>query len=128
MGSDDATGDCRMTGPNLQSGGEDLMKIVCKMTTVLASCQTNRQTDREGGREERKAETDKDRRRLAEQHNVYRACLSARESSQANMRIIYAPMEKCCAPAPPLLSVFLHTCEGRGLTASCVCTHVCLYA
>lgn len=28
------------------------MKIVCKMTTVLACCQTNRQDDREGGREE----------------------------------------------------------------------------
>ena len=29
------------------------MKIVCKMTTVLACCQTNRQKDREGGREEK---------------------------------------------------------------------------
>ncbi len=35
----------------LRSGWEDLMKIVCKMTTVLACCQTNRQNDREGGRE-----------------------------------------------------------------------------
>lgn len=97
------------------------MKIVCKMTTVLACCQTNRQTDREGGRGERKTETDKDRKRLEEQHNVCRACPSARESSHANMLIIYAHMEKCCDPAAPLLSVSV-------LLAYCVCMHVCLYA
>ncbi len=60
------------------------MKIVCKMTTVLACCQTYRQKDREGGRRKRKAETDKERKRLTKQHNVCHACSSARESSHGS--------------------------------------------
>lgn len=65
------------------------MKIVCKMTTVLACCQTNRQDDSEGGRK-RTEETDRERKRLAKQHHVCHACPT------------YTHVDKCPDPAAPV--------------------------